>query len=83
MLHLESSEETESTVRGKKITWGGSIQNLAFSFGNLSAEKNNFRYLNGRHAAVIQVFSWIHLESCKKIHNVKHKTNSTKQIIQN
>lgn len=84
MLCLESCEEAESTVRGKKITWGGSVQNLAFSFGNLSAEENIFCYLNGKYEAVIQAFSWIHLESLKiYIYNAKHKTNSTKQIIQN
>lgn len=78
MLRLESSEEAESTVRGKKITWGGSIQNLAFSFGNLSAEKNNFCYLNGKHEAVIQAFSWIHLESFKNIYIMRN----IKQIVQ-
>lgn len=52
MLRLESSEEAESTVRGKKIAWGGGVQNLAFSFGNLSAEENNFHYLNGKHEGV-------------------------------
>lgn len=53
MLCLKSFEEAESTVRGKKITWGGSVQNLAFCFVNLSAEKNNFHYLNGKHEDVI------------------------------
>lgn len=79
MLHLESSEEAESTVRGKKITWGGSVQNLGFSFGNLSAEKNNVSYLSGKHEAVIQVFSWIHLESFKNIYimwNIKQRVQN-------
>jgi len=84
MLRREPFEEAESTVRGKKITWGRSTQNVTTSFGNLSAEKYNFNYLNGKHKSVILVFAWIRLDSFKKNKNesrIKHRQmRNTKQI---